>query len=145
MKITRYIPSGIRSNSVKIEILTFHPIKVFLTIPGSFTEHMTLYVHTHQHILQLDVSVEKTLPVQKPYSLDDVQGDLHSRSKVQSDLESGVEVTGIARHDEEYHCIGSVGVVVVNQCTDEIYYSVVLWQCPEGEKRTEAEDIDLHV
>ena len=45
-----------------------------------------------------------------------------------------MKVSRVARHYEEDDCIRPTGVVVVNECSDQIYNSVVLWESP-GERQ----------
>jgi hypothetical protein len=43
-----------------------------------------------------------------------------------------VEVTRVAGHDEENHGVGSVRVVVVNESTYQVDYTIILRQSPGG-------------
>ena len=61
--------------------------------------------------------MEQPLTVQESYPLHHIESNLHSRSKVQADLESSVEVTRVAGHDEENHGVGAIGVVIINEST----------------------------
>ena len=82
------------------------------------SEHNALYflqgdytlqrVFAYQHILEFDISVKQSLTMQEPNPFNHVQSYLHPRPKVQPDLESSVEVTGIARHDEKDNSVGTI-------------------------------------
>ena len=76
--------------------------------------------------------MEQSLTVQEPYPLHHIESNLHSRSKVQPDLESSVEVTRVAGHDEKNHGVGAIGVVIVDESTYQVDYSVVFRQSPLG-------------
>ena len=52
--------------------------------------------------------------MKKPYPFHDIESDLHSRAKIEPDLESGMEVTRVAWHDEEDDGVGAVGIVVID-------------------------------
>ena len=69
---------------------------------------------TYQYILQLNVPMQEALPVQEPDSLDHVQCYLHPRAKVYAHLQRCVEISRIARHEEEDDGAGTVGIVVIN-------------------------------
>ena len=79
--------------------------------------------------------MEQPLTVQEPYPLHHVESNLHPRPKVQPDLESSVEVSRVAGHDEENHGVGAIGVVIINKSTYQVDYSVVLRQSPGGRGR----------
>ena len=49
----------------------------------------------HQHVLELDVTVQQPLGVQEADALDHVQRNLHPSAKVQADLERSVQVTRV--------------------------------------------------
>ena len=55
-------------------------------------------------------------------------------------LEGGVQVSGVARHDEKDHGIGATGIVLINEGPHQIHHPVVLRQSPverERERRME--------
>ena len=68
--------------------------------------------------------------MQEPNPLHHVHSYLHSGSKVQAQLEGGMEVPGVSGHDEEDDYLGVAGVVVVYECTHQVHHSVILGQCP---------------
>ena len=96
------------------------------------TYYMYMHTPTHQHVLELDVSVQQPLAVQEADPLHHVQSNLHAAAEVQPHLERGVEVAGKAWHYEEDHGVGTVGIVVVDQSTNQVDYTVVLRECPKG-------------
>ena len=75
--------------------------------------------------------MEQSLTVQEPYPLHHIESNLHPRPEVQPDLES-VEVTRVAGHDEKNHGIGAIRVVIINESTYQVDYSVVFRQSPVG-------------
>ena len=80
------------------------------------------------------MSVKQCLAVQESDSLDHIYCYLHSGSKIQSHLESSMQVPRIARHDEEDHHLRAAGVIIVYQCSRQVDYSLILGQSPKGTK-----------
>ena len=45
-------------------------------------------------------------------------------------LECSVEVTWVSMHDEEYHSIRAVGVIIIDQSTHQVHHTIILREGP---------------
>lgn len=83
---------------------------------------------TYQNILQLDISVNQTLAVQKPNPFHDVDCHLEPCSVCHSRLNALIQVTLQPIHDQQDSWGASAAITVVNHRAKDGNYTFMLHQ-----------------
>ena len=97
---------------------------------------------THQNVLELDISVHKTLAVQVANSFNGIGRYLQSLHPVQTLTDSGMQVSCHAFQDQQHSGGGTCAVRVVNNRTVQRHNAIVRRQAPEHKhkhKHTQSE------
>ena len=68
--------------------------------------------------------------MQEANHLHHVQTNLHPQPEIEADLQSIMKISGEAWHDEQDDYVRAIGVVVINQSTNQIHNTIILWEGP---------------